>query len=262
MLTPQERTEAADALAEAERTATPIDRLTDTHPAIEVADAFAIQQEQIDAKVAAGAVVRGYKVGLSSRAMQTMMGVDEPDFGHLLDDMFVFEESQMSTASMCRPRVEFEVAFMLGRDLRGPGCTVADVLAATEFVMPAIEIIDSRFHGWDIRLCDTIADNASSSHLVLGARRVPIDGLDLRTLGVLVHRNGELIDTGAAGAVLGNPVVAVAWLANKLQTFGVDLPAGSVVLPGSCTKAHDVAAGDHITAEFATLGTVSIGFVE
>lgn len=261
MMTDDQRAAAALALAAAERTATPIDRLTDTVHGIEVDDAFAIQRLQIDAKVQAGATVRGYKVGLSSRAMQQMMGVNEPDFGHLLDDMFIFEGDAISVANLCHPRVEFEVAFVLGDGLRGPGCTVADVLRATEFVMPSIEVIDSRFHGWNIGLCDTIADNASSAALVLGGRKVPVEHLDLRTLGVLVSRNGELIDTGAAGAVLGNPAVAVAWLANKLATFGMDLPAGSVILPGSCTKAHDVVAGDVVLAEFAELGAVSVRFV-
>lgn len=260
MLTGEERTAAATALATAERDAATIERLTVTYPGIEVEDAYAIQKLQIDAKRAQGRTVRGHKAGLSSRAMQQMMGVDEPDYGHLLDDMFVFEGDTVSVAGMCQPRVEFEVAFVLGDSLTGPGCTVADVLRATEFVCPSIEIIDSRFDGWNISLCDTIADNASSALVVLGGRRVPVEGLDLRTIGVLVSLNGELIDTGAAGAVLGNPATAVAWLANKLHTFGVALDAGHVILPGSCTKAHGVTAGDTVLAEFATLGTVSIRF--
>lgn len=260
MLSTDERRRAATALSAAEASARPIAKLSDTFEGIEVADAYAIQLLQIEQKLAAGRIVRGHKAGLSSRAMQKMMGVDEPDYGHLLDDMFVAEGDTIATDSLCQPRVEFEVAFVLGAPLPAPGCTVADVLRATEFVAPAIEIIDSRFDGWDITLCDTIADNASSARVVLGGRRVPIDDLDLRTIGVVVSRNGELIDTGAAGAVLGNPATAVAWLANKLHTFGVTLEPGHIVLPGSCTRAHDVTAGDVVLAEFAELGPVSVRF--
>lgn len=260
MLSTEDRRRAALALSEAEAAARPIPRLSDSFDGIEVDDAYAIQLLQVEQKLAAGRTVRGHKAGLSSRAMQQMMGVDEPDYGHLLDDMFVFEGDTVAIDQMCQPRVEFEVAFVLGDRLPAPGCTVADVLRATEFVSPSIEIIDSRFDGWDITLCDTIADNASSARVVLGGRRVPVDDLDLRTIGVLVSKNGELIDTGASGAVLGNPATAVAWLANKLHGFGVALDAGHVVLPGSCTKAHDVVAGDAVLAEFAELGAVSVRF--
>jgi 2-keto-4-pentenoate hydratase len=260
VLTDAERRDAADALATAERDRMTIARLTETYGAIQVEDAYEIQRLQIADKLRDGRTVRGYKAGLSSKAMQRMMGVDEPDYGHLLDDMFVFEGESVDTARLCQPRVEFEVAFVLREPLPSRGCTAADVLRATAFVCPSIEIIDSRFDGWNITLCDTIADNASSALVVLGGRMMPPSEIDLRLIGVVVSKNGEIVDTGASGAVLGNPVTAVAWLANKLGTFGVQLAAGQVVMPGSCTRAHDVAPGDSIVAEFAHLGAVTVRF--
>jgi 2-keto-4-pentenoate hydratase len=260
MLTDSERRAAVDALAEAERTGIPIDPLTTRWAAIDVVDAYEIQLANIAGRLKAGALVRGHKVGLSSRAMQTMMGVDEPDYGHLLDDMFFFEGDAVPAGRYLSPRVEVEVGFVLGAPLSGPACTVADVLAATAFVCPAIEIIDSRISDWKIRIADTIADNASSAGVVLGGRRTPLAGVDLRTIGAVLRRNGEIVQTGAAGAVLGNPATAVAWLANTVHRFGVSLEAGHVILPGSCTRAVDVRPGDVVRADFDVLGPVSIRF--
>jgi len=261
MLTDTERRAAADALAEAERTRIPIDPLSNRWAAIDVVDAYEIQLANIADRLKAGAIVRGHKVGLSSRAMQSMMGVDEPDYGHLLDDMFFFEGDAVPAGRYLYPRVEVEVGFVLGAPLSGPACTVADVLAATEFVCPAIEIIDSRIRDWKIAIADTIADNASSAGVVLGGRRTPLAGVDLRTIGAVLRRNGEIVQTGAAGAVLGNPATAVAWLANTVHRFGVSLEAGHVVLPGSCTRAVDVRPGDVVRADFDLLGPVSVRFV-
>jgi 2-keto-4-pentenoate hydratase len=261
MLTDSERRAAADVLAEAERTRIPVDPLSQRWPAIDVVDAYEIQLANISDRLKAGALVRGHKVGLSSRAMQTMMGVDEPDYGHLLDDMFCFEGDAVPAGRYLYPRVEVEVGFVLGAPLSGPACTVADVLGATEFVCPAIEIIDSRIRDWKIGIADTIADNASSAGVVLGGRRTPLAGVDLRTIGAVLRRNGEVVQTGAAGAVLGNPATAVAWLANTVHRFGVSLDAGHVILPGSCTRAVDVRAGDVVRADFDVLGTVSVRFV-
>lgn len=255
-----DRREAARLLAEAESTRTPIDPLTSMWPHIDVVDAYEIQLINMRDRIDAGAIVKGHKVGLSSRAMQQMMGVDEPDYGHLLDDMFTFEGDSIDTARYCFPRVEVEVGFILGEALPGPGCTVADVLRATEYVVPAIEIIDSRITDWKIKLPDTIADNASSAGVVLGGNAVPISEVDVRLLGANLRLNGELVDTGAAGAVLGNPATAVAWLARKVHSFGVQLEAGHVVLPGSCTRAHDVVPGTVVDVEFEALGRVSVLF--
>lgn len=260
MIDATERERLADALAAAERDRAPIDALTSSCPDLDVVDAYEIQLLNVRRRVAAGATVRGHKVGLSARAMQQMMGVDEPDYGHLLDDMFVFEGDVVDAGRLCQPRVEVEVAFVLGAPLHAPGCSVADVLEATAFVAPAIEIIDSRIRDWKISLPDTVADNASSGRVVLGGRRTRLDHLDLRTIGAVLRRNGEIVATGAAGAVLGNPATAVAWLANKVHDFGVELDAGHVVMPGSCTRAVDVAAGDVVRADFDELGHVSVGF--
>jgi len=255
-----QRREAADVLRVAERDRKPVEPLTLSYPQLDVSDSYQIQLLNISDRVRDGAVVRGHKVGLSSRAMQQMMQVDEPDYGHLLSDMFVPEYTPIDAAALCTPRVEVEVAFVLDEALSAPGCTVADVLRCTAFVCPAIEIIDSRIVDWDIRLPDTIADNASSALVVLGGKRSALDDLDLRTIGAVLSRDGEIVATGAAGAVLGNPATAVAWLANKVHGFGVTLEAGHVILPGSCTRAYDVAAGQTIRADFDGLGHVVTRF--
>jgi 2-keto-4-pentenoate hydratase len=252
---------AADRLAKAERTCTPIDRLTEEFAGLTVDDAYEIQLANVRRRTARGVVVRGHKVGLSSRAMQQMINVDEPDYGHLLSDMFVAENTGIPTATLCAPRVEVEIGFVLREGLPAPGCTVADVLRCTAFVCPALEIIDSRIRNWNLTLIDTIADNASSGLVVLGGRATPVEGLDLRTIGAALRINGALVATGAAGAVLGNPVTAVAWLANKVAQFGVRLDAGNVILPGSCTRAHDVSAGQTVRADLDGLGAVSALFI-
>lgn len=260
-MTTTTQAEAAQVLAQAERTRSPVPRISTRFPLLDVADSYQIQLLNIARRLAEGAVVRGHKVGLSSRAMQRMMQVAEPDYGHLLSDMFVAENTPIPVQSLCAPRVEVEIAFVLHEPLPAPGCTVADVLRCTDYVCPALEIIDSRIQDWDLTLIDTIADNASSGLVVLGGRRTPLDGLDLRTVGATLRCNNRLVATGATGAVLGNPATAVAWLANKVHPFGVRLEAGHVVLPGSCTRAYDVRAGQTVRADFDQLGSVSAVFV-
>lgn len=257
----QERSKAAEMLARAEVDRVPIPPLTDMWPGMDVVDAYEIQLANIRRRVEAGATIRGHKVGLSSRAMQQMMGVDEPDYGHLLHEMFHFEGFEIEAGRYCYPRVEVEVGFVLGDRLQGPDCTVADVLRATEYVVPAIELIDSRIQDWRIKLPDTIADNASSAGVILGGNPTRLHDVDVRLLGAVLKLNGRIVETGTAGAVLGNPVTAVAWLANKVHGFGVTLEPGHVVLPGSCTRAVDVAPGDVVDVEFDTLGGVSALFV-
>lgn len=260
MLSDEIRQDVATALRHAELTAVPIAPLEEHWPEIDVADAYGIQLSNVAQRIQNGASVRGHKVGLSSRAMQQMLGVDEPDYGHLLDDMFLFEGFATSADRYCSPRVEVEVGFVLGDSLPSGGCTVSDVLRATEFVLPCIEVIDSRIQDWKITLAGTIADNASAAAVVMGGVRVPPDRLDLRTIGAVLRRNGGIVDTGCSGAVLGNPATAVAWLANKVAQFGVTLQAGNLILPGSCTRAHPVSAGDHIHADFDSLGHVAVSF--
>ena len=241
MLSVSTRDELAAELAEAERSRVPMTPLTSNHPDIDVVDAYEIQLINIRQRVAEGARVVGHKVGLSSEAMQKMMGVDEPDYGHLLADMEVFEDQPVPTGRYLFPRVEVEVGFILADDLPGAGCTEDDVLAATAAFAPSIELIDTRIKDWKIALCDTIADNASSAGYVLGKERVSPKDVDISAIDAVLNRNGEVVAEGRSDAVLGNPVTAVAWLARKVESFGVRLRAGDIVLPGSCTRAIDAA---------------------
>jgi 2-keto-4-pentenoate hydratase len=261
MLSDEDRCRAAEMLVEAERERRPIRPLVEPFPSMDVVDAYEVQLLNIRDRLAAGATVNGHKVGLSSEAMQKMMGVDEPDYGHLLSDMEVLHDQPVETGRYCYPRVEVEVAFILGETLPGEGCTEDDVVAATEAVAPAIELIDSRIVDWRIGLVDTIADNASSAGYVLGPERVKPNELDLLMIEARLLRNGAQVASGRSDAVLGNPVTAVAWLARKVASFGVRLEAGHVILPGSVHRAVDVAAGDEFTAEFDGLGHVNLSFV-
>ena len=260
MLSVQRRDELAADLAEAERSRAPIAPLTDENPTIDVVDSYEIQLTNIRQRVAEGARVVGHKVGLSSKAMQQMMGVDEPDYGHLLDEMEVFEDKPVQAGRYLYPRVEVEVGFVLAEDLPGAECTEDDVLAATAAFAPAIELIDTRITNWKIKLCDTIADNASSAGFVLGAERVAPKDVDIKKIDAVLTRNGEVVAKGRSDAVLGNPVTAVAWLARKVESFGVRLRKGDIVLPGSCTRAIDARPGDQFVAEFDGLGSVRLTF--
>src|SRR5689334_782476 len=250
---------AAD-LAQAERSRQPITPLTAGHPEIDVVDAYQIQLINIRQRVAEGARVVGHKVGLSSEAMQKMMNVDEPDYGHLLDDMELLADVPVRAGRFLYPRVEVEVGFILSDDLPGAGCTEDDVLAATAAFAPSIELIDTRIKDWKIKLCDTIADNASSAGWVLGAARVSPKDIDIKNIDAVLTNNGEVVAQGRSDAVLGNPVTAVAWLARKVDQFGVRLRAGDIVLPGSCTRAIDAPPGSHFVADFAGLGSVRLSF--
>jgi 2-keto-4-pentenoate hydratase len=260
MLPPATREALAADLAQAERSRRPIPPLTAAHPQIDVVDAYEIQLINIRQRVADGARVLGHKVGLSSLAMQQMMGVNEPDYGHLLDEMQVFEDTPVPAAKYLYPRVEVEVGFILAADLPGAQCTEDDVLAATAAFAPAIELIDTRITDWKIALCDTIADNASSAGFVLGEARVSPDDVDITGIEAVLTRNGEVVAKGRSDAVLGNPVTAVAWLARKVESFGVRLRKGDIVLPGSCTRAIDARPGDNFVAEFDGLGSVRLTF--
>jgi 2-keto-4-pentenoate hydratase len=215
---------------------------------------------QVRRWLAAGGQVKGHKVGLTSAAMQRQLGVSQPDYGHLLDGMFWLEHEPIPVSRFLQPRVEPEIAFVLAKPLRGPSVTVVDAIDAVGFVLPALELIDSRIKDWQIGLADTIADNASSGGVVLGSTPVPLSGIDLRLAGCTLHKNGELAGTGAGGAVLGSPVSALVWLANTVGARGVALEAGQVILPGSVTAAVPVKAGDSVTATFAGLGSVTARF--
>lgn len=256
----QIRAEIAQALWDAERDARPIDPPTNAHPDLDPNDAFEIQLVNIRKRLDEGAKVVGHKVGLASEAMQKMMGVGEPDYGHLLDTMQYHEHTPIDTSALCFPRVEVEVGFILGKDMPAGGCTMDDVIDGIEWVVPSIELIDSRIKDWKITLPDTIADNASSCGWILGEQRVRMSDLDVGNIDARLRRNGEVIAEGNSSAVLGNPLTAVSWLANKVESFGVRLRAGDVILPGTATRAIDISPGDNFHAEFDGLGTVTLDF--
>ncbi|RXT13479.1 2-keto-4-pentenoate hydratase [Ammoniphilus sp. CFH 90114] len=250
----------ADELLEAEKTRNPVAPLTQRFSELTVTDAYQIQLEVMKKKQTAGRQIIGKKVGLTSVAMQKMLGVDEPDYGHLLDDMQVSDGDKVKISDMVSPKIEAEIGFILGQDLVGPNVNYLDVLMATKYVVPTLEIIDSRIADWKIKLIDTVADNGSSAKVVVGNQLSSIDGVDLRSLGMALYNNGELVATGSGAAALGHPAEAVAWLANKLFEFGITLKAGELILPGALSGAVTVKQGDRITAQFGTLGSVSVTF--
>lgn len=254
------RADAARSLLDAYVSGTPIRPLTSTYDDITLEDAYAIQMLQVEELIRGGRTVLGHKVGLTSAAMQRMLGVDQPDYGHLLDDFFFLEHTAIPFQRFVQPRIEPEVAFVLERPLEGPGVTVQQAIAAVDFVLPALEIVDSRIEDWKIGLLDTIADNASSGALVLGSTPTPLHEVDLRLTGAVMTRNGAVVGTGAGGAVLGSPLTSLVWLANTVGARGVTLEAGHVVLPGSVCAMSPVAAGDTVTATFAGLGSVTARF--
>jgi 2-keto-4-pentenoate hydratase len=236
---------------------TPVPPLSATFPGLTVDQAYDIQLDWVASQVQGGRAVRGHKVGLTSEAMQRQLGVDQPDFGHLLDGMIFDENETVPTTGLLQPRIEPELAFVLGEDLAGPGVTVESAANAVEYVFPALEVIDSRIADWRITIVDTIADNASSAAVVLGASGCRLSDVDLEQATVVLTRNGETVGTGLTGAVMGNPLHALAWLANTLGRRGQTLRAGHVVLPGSCTAAVPIGAGDVVTASFGSGGAVT-----
>ncbi|WP_076371634.1 2-keto-4-pentenoate hydratase [Peribacillus simplex] len=250
----------AEELLEAERAIKPISPITDRHDTLSVVDSYHVQLEVVKRKLAEGRSIIGKKVGLTSKAMQHMLGVNEPDYGHLFDDMKVETDEMVNIDLMVAPKIEAEIGFILGEDLKGPNLTYLDVMMATKYVVPTIEIIDSRIVDWRIKLIDTIADNGSSAKVVVGKRLSTIDQIDLRIASMVLYKNEELIATGAGAAALGHPAHAVAWLANKLSEFNISLKAGELILPGALSAAILVSSGDTITAEFGTLGSVSVHF--
>jgi 2-oxo-hept-3-ene-1,7-dioate hydratase len=259
MLNDEDRKKAARLLLEAERTVTPTTQLDKTFPGIEIADSYAIQQEIIGIKMQAGAKLRGHKVGLTSKAMQATVGINEPDYGHLLDNMFYNDGDTIAAERFIAPRVEAELAFVLGKPLKGPGVTMFDVLSATEYVVPALELIDGRSQ-YPRRIVDNIADNAAAAGVIMGGRPVRPMDIDLRWAAALLYKNGTIEETGVSAAVLGHPAMGIVWLANKLGEFGTTLEAGHIVLAGSFTRTVAVAKGDTILADYGPLGNVAVHF--
>lgn len=250
----------------AERELRTIRQLSLRHPDMTIEDAYSIQRALVALKVADGRTIKGRKVGLTSQVMQRAVSIDEPDFGALLDDMFFADGSSVPLGRFIRPRIEVELAFVLGRALQGPGVTLAEVLAATDHVVPAMEILDSRVEMADPKtghrrtIVDTISDNAANAGVVLGPQRLGPAELDLRWVPALLKRNGVIEESGVSAAVLDHPGHAVAWLANRLAGYGISLSPGEVVLSGSFTAAVHAEPGDQFVADFGPLGTVSISF--
>lgn len=252
----------AKALLEAEKSSVPIEPLTKRYPYLTAEDAYQIQLAQVAAKIKKGAKVVGKKIGLTSAVMQEMFQVNEPDYGHLLDNMMHVDGEVLSLDSFIEPKLESEIAFVLKQDLQGPGITAADVASATAYVVPAFELIDSRIVDWNIKFADTVADNGSSARAILGGQPTPLAEVDLAHIGMNVWKNGRQIDTAAGAAVMGNPLHAVVWLANALGRFGISLYAGEIILSGALVKAVPVQAGDTFVASFAHIGSVSVSFTK
>lgn len=250
----------AERIEGAQTRAYAIPKLTDEYPAMTVADGYAVQKALRQRWLARGNRLVGWKVGLTSKAKMQQMGVHVPSIGFLTHDMARPENSVIDTSELVHPRVECEVAFVTKKTLRGPDCTREQVLAATDFVVPAIEIIDSRFAGFKFDLPSVIADNGSSARFVAGGRARYPNEIDLRTLGVVMEKNGEAAAMAASAAVLGHPADAIAMLVNILAEQDEELPAGSFVMSGGITEAIPVKAGDHLIARFQELGSVSIRF--
>ena len=252
----QERRQCANNLILAHHSCVPIDPVVQTYPDATVEDAYAIQTIQVATWTAGGQRIVGHKVGLSSAVLQAQMGVDQPDFGHLLSDTFHMENYPVSVDRFILPQVEPQIAFVLGRRLAGPGVTVAEAIRAVDYVLPALEIVDSRLKVWNLTVVDTIADNASSGGVILGSRPFLLRDVDLSRSCVELLLNGESAASGLGSAVLGSPINALVWLANTLGRRGTVLDEGHVVLPGSATRASCVLPGDVVEARFSGMGSV------
>lgn len=260
MLSQSDRMKAADILMEAHRTKKQATQLHVTFPAITIDDSYAISTEVAQRKIKAGAKLIGHKVGLTSKAMQRSSMIDEPDYGYILDDQMIADGAKVKHADYCKPRVEVELAFIMGKRLQGPGVGLAEVLRATEYVIPAIEIVDARIQD-QRKIVDTVADNGAAAGIAMGGRPVGPMDVDLRWVGGIMYRNSEIEETGLAAGVLGHPALGVAWLANKIGPHGHALEPGHIVLAGSFTRVVFAQKGDTLHADFGPLGGLAIQFV-
>ena len=249
---------AARSLYEARRTGVPVPPFTDADPGLGMADGYAVQQHLVRMLLDDGETIAGYKVGLTSRPLQQMFGVDSPDYGPVLASTLYASGAVVPVSRFIQPKIEAEIVFVLGERLAGPGVSVADASRATAGVCAAMEIVDSRITDWRIKLADTVADLASNGAAAISSRVVPLAGLDTRLTGMMLTRNGELVDTAAGAAALGDPLAVVAWLANTLGGHGVALERGYVVMTGALHAAVPMAAGDVFRADFDRLGPVTV----
>ena len=260
MMSPADRNKAADTLVAAEKARKQAVQLSKTWPDITMEDAYAISTEVANRKIAGGAKLIGHKVGLTSKAMQRSSQIDEPDYGYLLDHMMIADGASVKHENFCLPRVEVELAFIMGKPLKGPGVGLTDVLRATEYVVPALEIVDARLQD-PRKIFDTVSDNGAAAGIVIGGRPVGPMDVDLRWVGGIMYRNSEIEETGVAAGVLGHPALGVAWLANKIGPHGHALEPGHIVLAGSFTRVVFAQKGDTIHADYGPLGGLAIQFV-
>lgn len=258
--------ELAGRLEAAEQSRTPMRHFTREYPEMTIEDGYAVQAEWVAQKIAGGRKAVGRKIGLTSRVMQEGAGINEPDYGVLLDDMMYEGGAVIDTSRFIAPRIEVELCFILRKALAGPNCTIFDVLDAADFVVPALEIIDSRFHRFDPedisprKIMDTVADNAANAAVVIGGRPIRPMDIDLRWISALCYRNEVIEESGVAAAVLNHPANGIAWLANKLSRFDQGIAAGETVLAGSFTRSMPITAGDLFHADFGPLGSISVRF--
>lgn len=259
MLSEDERAAAAAAILQAERSREVCEQPSKTWPEMELEDAYAIQRLWAEARIASGAKIIGRKIGLTSRAMQMASKMTEPDYGVMLDDAMYKDGARIPAGTFIKPRLETELAFVLGEDLQGSGCQMHDVMRATEYVTPALEIIDYRTKV-PRAIVDTIADNAAFGAIVLGGRIVRPFDLDIRWIGATLSKNGVIEESGVSAAIMGHPAAGVAWLVNKLAPLGDGLKKGDIVLGGSFTRPVDIASGDVIFADYGPLGAIGVSF--
>lgn len=259
MLTEQEREAAAHCLRDAEKSRVVIAQLSHTHPQMEIEDAYDVQRRWTKLRIADGARVIGRKIGLTSRAMQMASRMTEPDYGVILDDAVYNDGAILSANRFIKPRLETELAFVMKQDLAGAGCRIHDVMRATEFVTPALEIIDYRT-AVPRAIVDTIADNAAFAAIVMGGRVVTPFEVDLRWVAATLAKNGVIEESGVSAAVMGHPAAGIAWLVNKLAPLGDGLKRGDIVLGGSFTRPVDIAAGDVVFADYGPLGSIGVRF--
>lgn len=259
MLTDDERRHAAQSILAAEVTRKPIVQLSKTYPHMEIEDAYRVQDLWAEGRIAKGARVAGHKIGLTSRAMQVASKITEPDYGRILDDAFFNDGAQIDASTFIKPRLEVELSFIMGSDLEGPDVQLYDVMRATEFIVPALEIIDYRTEV-PRAIVDTIADNAAFGAIVVGARMVRPFDVDIRWVGATLSKNGIIEESGVSAAVMGHPAAGIAWLVRKLHAVGGKLEKGQIVLAGSFTRPVDIAAGDVIHADYGHLGSIGVAF--
>lgn len=266
LLTPDQIDDAATRLFEAERSRRQIRLLSLDFPGATMDDAYQVQAALVKRKLASGLTVKGWKIGLTSKAMQSSLNIDIPDSGILFDDMFFEDGGVVPKARFIQPRIEAEVAFVMKAPLKGPNATLDDVLAATDYVTPSLEILDTRIERVNAEtrkarnIFDTISDNAANAGVVLSDRKIAPRDVDMRWMGAILSRNGEVIETGLGAGVLDHPALGIAWLANRLHQYGMEIAPGEVVLSGSFVRAIETSHGDRIVADFGPHGTVSVSF--